>query len=157
MSDPFGIVGQRQWLAALGQSARPPGAPCHVDGDLPDPVCTPGVVNPNVTQANIHETICKAGWTATIRPPQTYTTKLKVQGIKDYGYADTVLADYEEDHRVPLEAAGDPTSPLNLWPERGAFPNPKDAVENRVHAEICSGKITLVQGEQVFLGDWTTY
>jgi len=29
---------------------------------------TPGVVNPEVTQANINDTIFKSGWTDTIRP-----------------------------------------------------------------------------------------
>ncbi|MGW4994883.1 hypothetical protein ACWEQ3_46110 [Streptomyces mirabilis] len=36
---------------------------------LPDSSCTPGSYNPNVTQSNIHSTICVSGWTATVRPP----------------------------------------------------------------------------------------
>jgi hypothetical protein len=35
---------------------------------------TPGVVNPAVTQATIRSTICKRGWTRTIRPPTATTT-----------------------------------------------------------------------------------
>ncbi len=35
---------------------------------LPDPACTPGTVNPAVSQANIADTICKSGWTSTVRP-----------------------------------------------------------------------------------------
>ena len=31
----------------------------------------------NVTQATISSTICKTGWTATIRPPASYTNALK--------------------------------------------------------------------------------
>ena len=38
-------------------------------GDLPDPVDTPGAINPKVTQDNIHQTICVQGWTKTVRPP----------------------------------------------------------------------------------------
>ena len=35
-------------------------------------------------------------------------------------YADTnPISDYEEDHLIPLELGGSPTSPLNLWPEPG--------------------------------------
>ena len=38
-----------------------------------DAVRTPGVLNPDVTQANIDSTICVHGWTRTIRPPTSYT------------------------------------------------------------------------------------
>jgi hypothetical protein len=47
----------------------------------PDAQLTPGVTNPEVTQANIKETVCKAGWTATARPPASYTNNLKKEGI----------------------------------------------------------------------------
>jgi hypothetical protein len=43
----------------------------------PDPETTPGVVNPDVTQGNIQQTICVRGWTATIRPPASYTNTQK--------------------------------------------------------------------------------
>lgn len=55
--------------------------------------------------------------TATVRHPTSYTNPLKAQGIIDYGYSDTNMADYEEDHRVPLELGGAPRDPRNLWPE----------------------------------------
>src|SRR5215471_19094461 len=84
---------------------------------LPDPSCTPGSYNPNVTQSTIGSTICMSGWTATVRPPTSYTNALKVQGIADYGYSDTNVSDYEEDHLVPLELGGAPRDPRNLWPE----------------------------------------
>src|SRR5258707_15688107 len=38
-------------------------------GKLPDRSCTPGSIDPAVTQRNIHSTICRAGWTAKVRPP----------------------------------------------------------------------------------------
>lgn len=39
-----------------------------VAGELPAIDTTPGAINPAVTQANIHETICVKGYTKTIRP-----------------------------------------------------------------------------------------
>jgi hypothetical protein len=135
---------------------------CHARGtglqQLPDPNCTPGVTNPNVTQANIWSTICKVGWTSTIRPPRTVTYKLKVQGIKDYGYADKSTASYEEDHLISLELGGSPSDPKNLWPEydAGKIPNPKDNVEYALNREVCSGKLTLAQAQQEIATDWTT-
>jgi hypothetical protein len=52
---------------------------------LPDPACTPGVTNPNVRQGTIGSTICVSGWTATVRPPTSYTNPLKTQQIRQYG------------------------------------------------------------------------
>ncbi|MER5175479.1 MAG: hypothetical protein ABJB76_09115 [Candidatus Nitrosocosmicus sp.] len=47
---------------------------CHIKGEgLPDPNCTPGATNPNVTQKNIHQTICVPGYSASIRPDPSYT------------------------------------------------------------------------------------
>jgi hypothetical protein len=47
---------------------------------LPDSSCTPGSYNPDVTQSNIHSTICVSGWTDTVRPSTSYTNPLKAQG-----------------------------------------------------------------------------
>ena len=83
----------------------------------PDPETTPGVTNPEVTQANIHQTICVTGWTATIRPPQSYTGTLKKQQLKSVRFTDKNPAHYEEDHFISLELGGSPRDPKNLWPE----------------------------------------
>jgi hypothetical protein len=52
-----------------------------------------------------------------VRPPQQYTHALKRQQIREFGYADGKLGDYEEDHLVPLGLGGAPYDPRNLWPE----------------------------------------
>jgi hypothetical protein len=75
-------------------------------GTFPDSNCTPGAVNPAVTQADIATTICVKGWTVTVQPPSNYTTALKRQQLATYGYDDTRLADYEEDHFLPLATLG---------------------------------------------------
>ena len=126
---------------------------------LPDPSCTPGVRNPDVTQSTIHSTICVSGWTTTIRPPTSYTNALKVQGIADYGYADTSLSDYEEDHFLPLELGGAPRDPKNLWPEPHAGSKnsfSKDSVENAVKKAVCAGTVTLSRAQSAMLSNWTT-
>src|SRR5207244_8589365 len=45
---------------------------------------TPGVVNPEVTSATLASTICKHGWTRTIRPPVSYTNDLKLKQMRAY-------------------------------------------------------------------------
>src|ERR1700687_1954524 len=44
---------------------------------LPDPKCTPGAVDPSVTQDNIDSTICVSGYTKTVRPPVSVTEPQK--------------------------------------------------------------------------------
>lgn len=132
------------------QSASLP-ASCTYRGSLPDPTCTPGATDPRVTQANIQSTICLKGYTATIRPPVSYTNPLKARLEVAYGYSGPA----ELDHLIPLELGGAPSDPKNLWPEPGAIPNPKDRVENAAHAAACSGRITLAHAQQAIATDWT--
>ena len=71
---------------------------------------TSAAVNPLVTQANINDTICKSGWTGTIRPPSSYTDGLKKQQLASPRFKDKAAAYYEEDHFISLERAGVPRS-----------------------------------------------
>jgi hypothetical protein len=57
------------WQTLIGCPAPP--TSCAARGALPDPACTPGALNPDVTPATIGATICMSGWTATVRPPTT--------------------------------------------------------------------------------------
>ncbi len=126
---------------------------------LPDPSCTPGVYNSDVTQSTINSTICVSGWTATVRPPTSYTNALKAQGIIDYGYSDTNMADYEEDHQIPLELGGSPRDPNNLWPEPHSGSKnstTKDGVETKLKNAVCAGTITLNAARTAIKADWTT-
>lgn len=123
---------------------------------LPDPSCTPGETNSNVNQSNIFSTICKKGYSATIRPPVSYTEPLKLEQIKEYGYDDTNPRDYEEDHFISLELGGSPTDPKNLWPEPHPSFNEKDKVEDYLHKEVCNGNLTLTQAQQEITHNWYT-
>jgi hypothetical protein len=130
---------------------------CHSVNGLPDPMCTPGVADPRVTQDNILTTICVSGYTMRVRPPSRYTDALKAQQITAYGYADTNLADYEEDHLIPLELGGHPTDARNLWPEprSGAYPaTKKDGVENSLHTKVCAGLVSLNTAQAAIAINW---
>ncbi|WP_344281286.1 hypothetical protein [Actinomadura napierensis] len=94
---------------------------------LPDPNCQPGAYNPDVTQSTIGSTICTCGWTATVRPPTSYTNPLKVKQIGEYGYSDTSTSDYEEDHLVPLELGGARRRPRICGPNPATGPRPPPA------------------------------
>jgi len=125
---------------------------------LPLSTVTPGATNPAVTQANIQQTICKANYTATIRPPASYTTKLKASQLAGayQAFADKALANYEEDHLISLEIGGNPTDPKNLWPQpyAGTGARIKDQVENKLHALVCANKITLADAQKAIATNW---
>ena len=126
---------------------------------LPDRHLTPGAINPAVTQANIRATICRRGWTRTVRPLERYTEWLKYQQIREYGYRDRRARDYEEDHLIPLELGGAPTSPRNLWPEPhfvagGWGSYRKDRLENRLHWLVCRGRLRLSTAQRWIATDW---
>jgi hypothetical protein len=130
---------------------------CQEQNGLPDTGCTPGALNPNVTQDTIASTICVSGYTATIRPAASYTTDLKIQQIKAYGYSDTSTSGYEEDHLVSLELGGAPADPANLWPEPhvGYYTAAqKDSVENYLHAQVCSHSLSLSQAQLEIANNW---
>jgi hypothetical protein len=131
---------------------------CHSSHGLPDRRCTPGAAYAKVTQKNIGRTICTSGWTATVRPPESYTERLKREQIAQYGYRDKSLGDYEEDHLIPLELGGSPRSVRNLWPEydAGRIPNPKDKVENALRTAVCDGHARLLPAQRAIARDWKT-
>src|SRR5262249_47874166 len=69
---------------------------------LPDPHCTPGATNPKVTQANLASTICKSGYTASIRPPASITGREKTASEAAYGFHGKASTT-EYDHLISLE------------------------------------------------------
>ena len=132
---------------------------------LPYHAYTPGYLNPSVTQANIHATICVSGYTTRIRPPTSYTTPLKISQLVKYGYVDRNVAHYEEDHLVSLEIGGSPKDPRNLWPEPyhvivggvdiGSYT--KDKFENYLHRLVCAGTLKLATAQHEIETNWLSY
>ena len=111
------------------------------------PALTPGALNPEVTPARIRQTICSRGWTATIRPPSSFTSGLKLEQMREYGFTGTA-ADYEEDHFISLELGGAPADPKNLWPERRPQADRVDGIENDLNARVCSGDLSLAEAQR---------
>jgi hypothetical protein len=112
-----------------------------------DPVRTPGVLNPEVRQETIGDTICTRGWTRTVRPPTSYTNALKLRQMQEYGVGGDPSG-YQEDHLISLELGGDPTDPRNLWPEPRPHAEEVDRIENQLNGKVCSGEITLAEGQR---------
>jgi hypothetical protein len=144
---------------------------CHYqhgsDGEvLPDPRCTPGALDPAVTAADLHSTICRpGGYTASVRPPERITEPAKKQIMAAYGIPWSQAHRYELDHLIELSAGG-ASDTRNLWPEpnddahqyrRGTYVhNDKDQVEAVTFDAICSGKAKLATAQKAIASNWTT-
>ena len=138
------------FLLALAMSAG-----AYAGEDMPIASVTPGATNPNVTQANIGSTICVPGFTKTIRPPASYTTKLKLQQLRSGPYKGKgSAADVEEDHLIALTIGGHPTSPKNLFPQLWSSAKIKDLLEVRLNKLVCANTITLVAAQKCMATDW---
>jgi hypothetical protein len=136
---------------------QPPAGSCHAGGSglftTPDPRCTPGAIDPAVTQADIGRTICRSGYSESVRPPESITEDEKRGSLAAYGLHGPLHA-YEYDHLVSLELGGARNDRRNLWPERGASPNPKDAIEDHLHRLVCDGRIRLAAAQLTIARHW---
>lgn len=94
-----------------------------------------------------------------MRPPSSVTTALKIKQLAS-GYdfqGDMSTKDYEEDHLISLELGGSPSAEANLWPEPYASPDGarvKDQLENKLHALVCSGAMTLTVAQTAIATNW---
>jgi hypothetical protein len=108
---------------------------------------TPGVLNSAVTQSTIGATICRRGWTRTIRPPVGYTNELKLRQLLRYGLHGPPSA-FQEDHLISLELGGHPTDARNLWPEPYPRASAVDRIENDLNRRVCAGSLALAEAQR---------
>lgn len=118
----------------------------RADGTLPDPRCTPGVVDGTVTR----EMLCDGRHPTSQR--RDVPDGVRDAVLRDYGY-DPDTFEGELDHLIPLSLGGG-NQPRNLWPQPGRIPNPKDAVENRLRREVCAGRRSLDDAQHAIATDW---
>lgn len=120
---------------------------------LPDDLVAPGVFNPYVTPQTQAATICVHGWTATVRPPTSFTDKLRAAQTPP-GF---MPGDGEEDHRLSIEDGGAPADPKNLWwmtyaDRYGA--RVKDVLETKLARRVCAGTLPLSEARAALMGNW---
>jgi hypothetical protein len=149
------LSGQVTQTIVFGHPIKTTG--CKSDGVLPDRECTPGAIDPNVSQKLVNGTICIVGYSDEVRPPTSKTNKIKTAQLLAYGFAGS-MSDYELDHLISLELGGCPDCVSNLWPEPYNIPmgaREKDKVENYLHKAVCNGEMTLAEAQKEIATDWT--
>jgi hypothetical protein len=120
-------------------------------GALPDRRCSPGAYYSKLTKA----VICSPSFrTSAIRH---VTTAEKHAVEREYGMAARPYGrTIEIDHIVSLELGGS-NDVTNLFPERGsgrADYHDKDRLENRLHALVCGGRMTLAAARRGIAVNW---
>lgn len=140
----FGLLGLAVVVAATGLPRCSGGGRSAVRASW---ALTPGVLNPVVTEATIASTICRRGWTRTVRPPVDYTNALKRRQLRQSGLRGPPSA-FQEDHLISLELGGSPADPRNLWPEPYPRASAVDQLENDLNHRVCAGSLSLAEAQR---------
>lgn len=110
--------------------------------------------NPDVTPFTIQNTICVKGWTASVRPPVSYTNHIKKQRLHEMGLPLELIGNFQLDHKLPLSLGGSPDDIRNLVLQDHDEAGEKDAVERCLPAAVCSGVINLHDAQIAIWRDW---
>lgn len=106
----------------------------------PDASKTPGATVPGCSVVQI----CQKGYAAKAR---AVPDSLKRRVCLAYGVTKACPGPaYEIDHLISLELCGS-NDQTNLWPQPIAEAHEKDKLEDRLHAEVCAGKVALKDAE----------
>lgn len=121
---------------------------------LPDPRCTPGAIDPAVTQVNLTDTICKSGFREKAYPPVAVDDQMKKDSARSYGLSPDYEGEY--DHLVSRMLGGSSVDSRNRWPQPEVKPNPKDRIEIALHESVCASMIPLATAQQALAVNWVT-
>lgn len=118
---------------------------------------TAEVLNPDVHESTLSETICHKGYTKTVRPATSYTNGVKRKLMREEGIDWAYAHNYELDHIIPLTLGGHPRNIHNLQLQKwdgddGA--KRKDKLEVRLAREVCHGSISLPAAQACIWNDW---
>jgi hypothetical protein len=147
----------------------PPTATCTVKQNngkfIPDPACTPGAINPSITEAMLKNPAFRTGCirneaTTETQKTTTYGWYKIPHPTSNTGETQTC----ELDHLIPLYLGGADTLD-NIWPQCGPntvalddrYFKEKDKVEYYLGQQVREGKMDLAKAQQGIATDWTQY
>ena len=121
-----------------------------LDPLLPNHQLTPGATLP-VTEKEV----CVPGYAGRVRNVPQF---VKNKAYQIYGITSRKPGQYEIDHLISLQLGGS-NEISNLWPQSYiTMPwnaHVKDQLENKLHALVCSGQMTLKEAQEKISGYWT--
>jgi hypothetical protein len=151
----WSTCGMTNFPRAAGRSSYP----------IPDPLCTPGGINPSITSGMLRDsgfrTRCVRNCeTSEARKHVTYSWYSIHKPRSNSGDHQVC----ELDHLVPLELGG-ADGLANIWPKCGPdstvlksrYFKVKDRVENYLADEVKAGRIPLDTAQRGIASDWTQF
>ena len=143
-------------LAACSSVPTPPDGTAPVAETVAQNVPAEAL-NPDVRQETIAQTVCVAGYTASVRPSTTYTNGVKLKLMHEQSIPAATAGSFELDHRIPLALGGHPRNLKNLtlqpWEgEDGA--KKKDRLERALQKLVCASKVMLEDARRAIYFDW---
>jgi hypothetical protein len=116
------------------------------------------VLNQDVSNASLAETICSPGYTRSVRPSSSYTNGIKKRLMRNDGLDfESDKSFYELDHVIPLALGGHPRNINNLmlqkW-EGSTGAKRKDRLEVKLQCLVCASTVSLTQAQEAIWTDW---
>jgi hypothetical protein len=115
-------------------------------------------LNADVTPATLGQTICRAGYTKSVRPSTGFTNGIKKRLLREQAMDfDADKGAYELDHIIPLALGGHPRSLQNLTLQLWEGPDGakrKDRLELKLQCLVCSGDVPLDKAQDAIWSDW---
>lgn len=116
----------------------------HRAGRLPPPDL-PGATDSSIAQDNIGATICRPGYSRSVRPPYAVTAPLK-RRMMDAQHPGEPISAYERDHLIPISLGGAPLDARDLWlePRQGlANAGDRNVLAYVLWRLVCTGQVPL--------------
>jgi hypothetical protein len=116
------------------------------------------LLNLDVTPVTQGQTICRPGYTKTVRPSTSFTNGIKKRLLHEQGMDfDAEKGRYELDHIVALALGGHPRNLHNLTLQPWEGPDGakrKDRLEVKLQCLVCSGDVPLHEAQDAIWSDW---
>jgi hypothetical protein len=128
------------------------GVALAADDAVPNLALTPGVARTDLTKLQI----CSTAWG---RDARHVTSAMRAQVFAAHGIKCGARCGqlYEVDHLISRELGG-ADDVKNLWPQplnsKPWNARLKDKLENRLHNEVCAGRVMLGQAHGMLVNDW---
>jgi hypothetical protein len=132
---------------AVRLRARTKTSGCRL-GPLPDRRCSPGAYYSGLTKVVLCSSSFHTSSVRTVPESEKHAVEVEYRlAAKSYGRT------LEIDHIVSLELGGS-NDISNLFPERAPGYHGKDKLENKLHALVCSGAMTLHTAQAGIAANW---
>lgn len=122
---------------------------------LPDLTCTPGALNPAVTQATLSTTICSSGFYAANQPSQAFSSAGKAAAMVLYA-SPGPASNYVYNPSISIELGGSNSATTNFWPMPTAYGvvGDKKVLSSTLHGLVCAGTLPLATAQSAMATNW---